>query len=104
MEAVATPSADPLWEEYLEALREQQQIDALLRRGIIFSLVWLGGIGSTYSFVCAVRAFRIKRRSPYQLRGTLRGLWCLFTGGAGALFLVWVLVTFVMYLAGYEVR
>lgn len=95
---------DTQYQEYREASYDQQQVDALLQRGIIFSIIWLAGIGSTYAVICAVRAIRIKRRSKYRLRGTLRILWCLIVGGGGALFLAWVAVTYVMYMAGVDVR
>jgi hypothetical protein len=104
MEPIDSPTIESSNTEYFEALREQQQIDALLRKGIIFSLFWLAGIGSTYAVICALRAFRIKRNSKYKLRGTLRGLCCLVLGGWGALFFLWVVCTFGMYLAGYDMR
>jgi hypothetical protein len=104
MELIDSPTTESSNEEYFEALREQQQIDALLRKGIIFSIVWLFGIGSTYAVICTVRAFHIKRNSKYELRGTLRGLCCLVLGGWGFLFLLWVICTFGMYLAGYDMR
>ena len=96
MEAISDPAVDQdqqEYQEYLEATRDQQRIDALLRHGIIFSIIWLAGIGSTYALICTVRAMRIKRRSPYQLRGTKRILFCLLTSIYGVLFLGWLIVT-----------
>jgi hypothetical protein len=64
---------------------EQDRVDALLRRGIIFSIVWLAGVGSTVAVVSALQARRRIRDSGGALRGSGRVWWCLIVGGVGLL-------------------
>jgi hypothetical protein len=61
----------------------QRQLDSILRRAVIFSLIWLFGIGSAYAFVQALRAKREVDHSDGTLRGSGRIWWCLIIGAVG---------------------
>jgi hypothetical protein len=60
----------------------QQQIDALLKKGIVFSIVWLAGIGSLISVLLGVKAKRLIAESD-GATGMGRVWWCLIVGGMG---------------------
>jgi len=71
-----------------ESLHELQiRVDHLLRRGILFSIVWLAGFGSLYAFVNGLRARKIIKGSNGLLKGNFRVWWCFVMGGVGML--VW---------------
>jgi hypothetical protein len=61
----------------------QEEIDKLLRRGILFSFLWLAGFGSLYAFMCGVKARRFVKESGGALYGGARIWWCLVVGAAG---------------------
>lgn len=71
-----------------KGLLMQDKVDSLLRRGIIFSIVWLAGIGSLYSLICAVRAKKLIDGSGGKLAGIGRVWWCFVVGGLGVL--IWL--------------
>ena len=83
-------------------IQRQHDVSRRLHLGIIFSLVWLFGVGSLYSFVQGVLALKAIRESGHQLHGSLRAWWCILVGGLGALFLLWCAVTLILYLMGIE--
>ena len=71
----------------------QRYVNGLLNRGVIFSIIWVGGIGSFYSLYLATKARRIMRESPGKITGHNRLWWCYLWGGAGVfLFTVGLLV------------
>ena len=70
----------------------QNQVDAMLRRGVVFSIFWLMGVGSLIAIIQAVKAQRIIRKSDGEIRGSGKVLWCLIVGGAGLLFWGYVMV------------
>ena len=79
----------------LEAMNQSQlqsQVDAMLRRGVIYSIVWLMGIGSLIAVIQAFRARKIIQQSNGQIRGSGKVVWCLVVGGLGLLFWGYVLV------------
>jgi hypothetical protein len=61
----------------------QRDIDRLLQRGVIFSLVWLMGIGSVIAVVSGLRAKRLIEQSNGAASGMGRVWWCLIVGGLG---------------------
>jgi len=63
----------------------QDRVDSLLRRGIIFSFLWLAGIGSLYSFVLAIKVRNIIKRTNSNVTGMGKVWWCLIVGGIGML-------------------
>jgi len=66
----------------------QRDVDRLLQRGVIFSLVWLMGIGSVVAFFSGLRAKRLIEQSDGTVKGMGRVWWCLIVGGLGAA--IWV--------------
>jgi hypothetical protein len=67
----------------MQERQSQEHVDALLRRGIIFSIVWLAGIGSAVAVVSGMQARRLIQASGGDLRGSGRVWWCLLIGGLG---------------------
>src|SRR5436190_2254213 len=65
----------------------QLYVDWLLRRGILFSIMWLAGFGSIYSVYLSMKAHKIIRESQGKIRGRGRVLWCYVVGGIGCLLL-----------------
>jgi len=70
-----------------EAMSEgaQARVDALLRRGMIFSILWLAGFGSAVAVVNALRARRLINASGGALLGMGRVWWCLIVGSIGVI-------------------
>ena len=85
---------------YGSAIEQQNQVDRKTHYGIIFSLIWFAGIGSTYAFVCGVQSLRVIRNSQHRLRGKFRAWWCVIVGGLGMLLLVYLGVAYVLYKLG----
>ena len=76
--------------------RLQSQVDAMLRRGVIFSIVWLMGVGSLIAVIQAIKARKIIQQSNGEIRGSGKVVWCLVVGGLGLLFWGYVLVMVLM--------
>ena len=76
--------------------RLQSEVDAMLRRGVIFSIVWLMGVGSLIAVIQAIKARKIIQQSNGEIRGSGKVVWCLVVGGLGLLFWGYVLVMVLM--------
>ena len=74
----------------------QHQVDGMLRRGVIFSIFWLMGVGSLIAVIQAVRARRIIQQSNGEIQGMGKVLWCFIVGGIGLLFWGYVLLMLVI--------
>ena len=74
----------------------QHQVDAMLRRGIIFSIFWLMGVGSLIAIIQAMKARDIIRQSNGEIRGSGKVIWCFIVGGAGLLFWGYVILMVVI--------
>jgi len=57
-----------------------------LKWGIVFSLLWLAGIGSIVALLLGWKAIIAIKASNGTLVGAGRGWWCLIVGGLGLLF------------------
>ena len=68
-------------------LTDQDRVDRLLRWGVIFSIVWLMGLGSAVAVVNGWRARSLIQASDGSIGGMGRVWWCLIVGGLG--FLLW---------------
>jgi hypothetical protein len=75
-------------DEQAETEELQRYVNGLLNRAVIFSIIWVGGIGSFYSLFLAFKARRIIRESGGKITGHNRLLWCYLWGGAGALLVI----------------
>jgi hypothetical protein len=74
----------------------QDELDSMLRWGIIFSVIWLAGFGSLFALVVGIKAIKTINISKGCLIGRGRSLWCIIVGGLGlALWLPIVLIGFV---------
>jgi hypothetical protein len=67
------------------ARMSQASVNAMLRSGVVFSIIWLAGLGSLFAFIQGLRALRMIRAADGALRGTGRAWWCLVVGGTGML-------------------
>jgi hypothetical protein len=70
----------------------QDKVDSMLRRGVVFSILWLMGIGSAISIVQAIRAKKIVDASNGEVTGGGNIWWCFIVGGLGVLFWGFVVV------------
>ena len=83
-----------LQEKDLTAIRVvQAHVDGLLRRGMIFSILWLMGIGSAIAVISGIKAKRLIHESGGTVVGMKQVWWCLIVGGIGLL--IWVPVVIV---------
>jgi membrane protein YqaA with SNARE-associated domain len=64
----------------------QREIDSILLRGIIFSLVWLAGIGSAIAIYSGLKAKKLITRLGPEAKGMGRAWWCIIAGGLGLSF------------------
>ena len=69
----------------IDRAQAQREIDAILRRGIVFSIVWLAGIGSLISILSGLKARKLIAQLGDEASGTGRVWWCLIIGGPGLL-------------------
>lgn len=63
----------------------QGKADSLLKLGMVFSILWLAGIGSLCSFILAMKARNIIKQSNGEVIGMGKVWWCLIVGGIGML-------------------
>jgi hypothetical protein len=75
-----------------DILQEQAKVDSILKWGIVFSIVWLAGIGSLIAFRNGMKARKMIKNNQ-GLIGKKRVMWCLFAGGLGLIF--WVPIVFI---------
>jgi len=76
-------------------LNLQPKLNAMLRWGVVFSIVWLAGLGSLIALVQGLRARQILNAHP-ELSGKGRALWCIVVGGLGVAAVVLLLVASVV--------
>jgi hypothetical protein len=69
----------------IDRAQAQREIDAILRRGIVFSIVWLAGIGSLIAILAGLKARKLMAQLGAEASGTGRVWWCLIIGGLGLL-------------------
>lgn len=68
----------------------QAKVNGLLRRGMVFSILWLMGIGSVIAVVSALKANRLIVESGGAVTGMGKVWWCLIVGGLGIM--IWGVV------------
>ncbi len=54
-----------------------------LRIGIIFSLIWLGGIGSLVGLINGIKAYKIVEQTHGQFGGKVGAWFCILLGTGG---------------------
>jgi hypothetical protein len=64
-------------------LDSQIKVSKILSRGFIFSIVWLGGIGSLVAFISGLYAMRVIDKSQGQIGGIKMAWWCVIAGLIG---------------------
>ena len=82
--------------ELQKQLEKQTRLSTLLSRGFIFSIVWLGGIGSLVALVSGVRGLLLIRRSRNRLTGKGMAWWCTIVGATGLVVLPWYIYSTLM--------
>lgn len=79
-----------------ETLTQQQQVDALLGEAVLFSIMWVLGVGSGCAIHLARQAHRMIRQSDPPLWGLGWVWWCYGAGGLGLVFaaglLLWLVI------------
>jgi hypothetical protein len=73
--------------EEARLLKQQVKVSRMLADGFIFSIVWLGGIGSLIALIKGLQALRIIRQSNNEITGVSMALWCIITGALGTVIL-----------------
>jgi hypothetical protein len=68
---------------FLEGYVTQSQIYRTLKWGIIFSVLWLGGLGSLLAVIFGFKANKAINASSGTLVGKGRAWWCIVVGGIG---------------------
>lgn len=76
----------------LQRLEQQVRVSRMLATGFVFSLVWLGGIGSLVALIKGLKARRIIQQSRGELSGIEMAWWCIIVGALGVLTLLPLLV------------
>jgi hypothetical protein len=76
----ASDTIDPV-QEGTSPIREE--IDSLLRRGVVFSVVWAAGVGSLIALRNGLKAKRMIREAGFTDIGTGRVWWCILVGAFG---------------------
>jgi hypothetical protein len=74
----------------------QHEVDSMLRRGVLFSIFWLMGVGSLIAVVQGFKAQKIIRESNGDLKGMGKVTWCFIVGGTGLLFWGFVILMVVI--------
>ena len=74
----------------------QNEVDTLLRKGVLYSIIWLMGVGSLISIIKAIKAKRIIDRSNNTIVGMGKVWWCFIFGGIGLLFWGFILVRVIL--------
>ncbi|MBM4328027.1 MAG: hypothetical protein FJ118_12795 [Deltaproteobacteria bacterium] len=70
----------------------QEEVARVLRRGIIFSILWLFGIGSLIAVMSGLKARRLILDSNGAVGGMGQVWWRLIVGGLGVAFWLPILV------------
>jgi hypothetical protein len=61
-------------------LELQIKVSKILSRGFVFSIVWLGGIGSVIALVSGLQARKIINNSNGEIAGIKMAWWCILVG------------------------
>jgi hypothetical protein len=64
-------------------LELQIKVSKILSRGFVFSIVWMGGIGSLIAFVYGLKARKVISDSNGVIHGMKMAWWCIIIGAVG---------------------
>jgi hypothetical protein len=64
-------------------LELQVKVSKILSRGFVFSITWIGGIGSLIALISGLKAREIIKQSKGELAGMKMAWWCIIVGGIG---------------------
>ena len=64
-------------------LELQIKVSKILSRGFVFSIVWLGGIGSLIAFASGLQARKIIKKANGEIVGIKMAWWCIIVGALG---------------------
>jgi hypothetical protein len=86
-------ATDTVQQSFVDAPRvgepvTQVQVRMLLRSGVLFSVLWLAGIGSLIALWRGLEAKRLIERADRPLEGMGAAWWCIIVGSLGIL--VWL--------------
>jgi hypothetical protein len=68
----------------------QDQVNRGLKFGVIFSILWLAGLGSLYALIQGLKFRKAISQSDGNLVGIGKAWWCIIVGGLG--FSFWLVV------------
>jgi hypothetical protein len=71
----------------------QIKVSKILSRGFVFSIVWMGGIGSLIAFLSGLKARKIIRESNGVIHGMKMAWWCIIIGGLGMIVLPLLIIS-----------
>jgi hypothetical protein len=77
-------------------LELQIKVSKLLSHGFVFSIVWIGGIGSLIAFISGLKARRIIHQSNDELAGIKMAWWCIIVGALGMILAPLAIISVVM--------
>ena len=73
-------------------LELQVKVSKILAQGFVFSIVWLGGIGSLIALVSGLRARKIINRSNGKINGLKMAWWCIIVGALGTIIMPTIII------------
>jgi hypothetical protein len=79
--------------EVSSKLELQVKVSKILANGFVFSLIWLGGIGSLIAFISGLRARKIINRSNGEIGGIKMAWWCIIVGAFGTIILPIIIIS-----------
>jgi hypothetical protein len=74
-------------------LELQIEVSKILSRGFVFSLVWMGGIGSLIALIYGLRARKIINSSNGEIGGLKMAWWCIIAGALGTVILPLIVIS-----------
>jgi undecaprenyl pyrophosphate phosphatase UppP len=74
-------------------LELQIKVSKLLSRGFVFSIVWIGGIGSLIAFISGLKARKIISQSNREIGVIKMAWWCIVVGALGMIILPLIILS-----------
>lgn len=65
-----------------DVMAKQAELNKLLWRGKVYSIIWLAGFGSAVALHAGLKARRMIKSNP-ELQGMKQAGYCIMAGGAG---------------------